>query len=171
MSGEERRIAIIGELEMATAPVSATHLANKFSVTRQIIVADIALLRAAGHSIRAEHRGYVMGNPHGETLVKRIACSHERDDMLSELYAIVDNGGRVIDVIVEHSLYGSISAQLDVSSRYDAESFKRRAEETGASQLSDLTGGLHIHTIAVKDDECFARICNRLSELGILIEV
>ncbi len=170
MSGEERRNAIVGELRIATAPVSATHLANKFSVTRQIIVADIALLRAAGHSIRAEHRGYVMGNPHGETIIKRIVCSHEKDEMLEELYAIVDNGGRVLDVIVEHSLYGSISAHLDISSRYDAEQFKRRSEATGASQLSDLTGGLHVHSIAVRDEECFKRICDRLGELGILIE-
>ena len=170
MSGEERRIAIISELSGATGPISATHLANKFSVTRQIIVADIALLRASGHSIRAEHRGYVLGTAHGEALVKRIVCSHEMADMLDELYAVVDNGGRVLDVTVEHSLYGTLSGQLDIASRYDADQFKHRIEETGASQLSDLTGGLHVHSIAVKDEDCFKRICDRLSELGVLIE-
>ena len=170
MNGEIRRNAIIEELTGAKGPISATHLANKFSVTRQIIVADIALLRAAGHSIRAEHRGYVLGNPHGEATTKRIVCSHEMNEMLDELYAIVDNGGRVLDVTVEHSLYGALSGQLDIASRYDADQFKHRVEETGASQLSDLTGGLHVHTIAVKDEECFKRICDSLSAIGVLIE-
>lgn len=170
MTGEERRSLILNELENADAPISATTLAKKFSVTRQIIVADIALLRASGSLIRAEHKGYVIERPYGETLQKRIVCSHEKDVTREELYAIVDNGGTVLDVIVEHSLYGSISANLGVSTRYGVDEFIKRAESTGATQLSDLTGGVHIHTLSVKDEETFERICARLNELGVLVE-
>ena len=170
MTGEERRRLILNELENAAAPISATTLAKKFSVTRQIIVADIALLRAAGTLIRAEHKGYVIERPYGEILQKRIVCTHDKDVTREELYAIVDNGGTVLDVIVEHSLYGSISANLGVSTRYGVDEFIKRAESTGASQLADLTGGIHIHTVAVKDEETFQRICARLNELGVLVE-
>ncbi len=170
MTGEKRRSLILAELDKADAPISATTLANKFSVTRQIIVADIALLRAAGSIIRAEHKGYVLEKPFGESLQKRIVCTHDKDGTREELYAIVDNGGTVLDVIVEHSLYGSISANLGVSTRYAVDEFIKRVESTGASQLSDLTGGIHVHTVSVKDEEMFERICAKLKELGVLVE-
>ena len=170
MIGEERRSLILNELENVEGPISATTLAKKFSVTRQIIVADIALLRASGSLIRAEHKGYVFEKPYGSAIQKKIVCAHDKDGIRDELYAVVDNGGAVLDVVVEHSLYGAISAQLGISTRYGVDEFISRAESTGASQLSDLTGGIHIHTIAVNDEETFARICAKLDELGVLIE-
>ena len=47
MDAQERRQAIARRLERARSPVSATALAREFSVSRQIIVGDVALLRAA----------------------------------------------------------------------------------------------------------------------------
>ena len=168
MTGTVRRQNILNELKNATAPLNATKLAEMNGVTRQIIVADIALLRAAGNNIRAEHRGYVLDKEDGD-LKKKIVCKHSKEGTADELYVIVDNGGKVLDVQVEHTLYGTLSGELMISSRYEADEFMRTAKEKDAAQLSDLTGGIHIHTISVKDESTFERICAKLTELGILI--
>lgn len=170
MIGEGRRLAILARLTQADAPISASCLAAEFSVTRQIIVADIALLRAAGNEIRAVHKGYLIDKPDGVSLFKKIVVKHGKEDVAAEFYAIVDNGGRVLDVIVEHSVYGQISAALCIASRYDADAFVEQISTTGANPLSLLTEGLHIHTVAVRDEASFVRICDQLSKLGILIE-
>ena len=168
-NGQERRIAIIERLKGSTAPISAKSLADEHLVTRQIIVADIALLRAGGHRITAVSRGYVLEtDDHG--LTRHIAVKHDTDGIADEFYAVVDNGGKVLDIIVEHTLYGRISADLNITSRYEADQFVLRAKETGANPLSLLTEGIHIHTIAVKDEESVERITQKLSELGILVD-
>lgn len=169
MTNNERRQSILEALTAATAPLNATKLAEMHNVTRQIIVADIALLRAAGNNIRAEHRGYVLNKNEG-TNKRKIVCQHNNENMAEELYAIVDMGGEVIDVQVEHSIYGVISADLAISSRYDVDQFIKAINESGSVPLSDLTGGVHVHTISAKNDEVFERICKKLSELGILIQ-
>lgn len=170
MTGDERRNLILRELQGADAPVSATQFAKECAVTRQIIVADIAILRAAGHAIRSEHRGYVLCKDAAQGLVKKIVCQHTKEQVLDEFYAIVDNGGKVLNVQVEHSIYGLISAELIIASRYDAEEFVGKVSKVGASQLADLTGGVHIHTISVPEEGAFQRIRKRLWELGILVE-
>ena len=170
MNGQERREAIIERLRVAEGPVSAKCMADDYEVTRQIIVADIALLRAAGHPIVAASRGYVMEAGAEGGLTKRIVVNHDLDTTAEEFYAVVDNGGKVKDVMVEHSLYGRISAELCISSRYDADQFVARAKETGAAPLSQLTEGTHIHTLLVPDEATFTRIVDRLTALGILVE-
>lgn len=170
MNGEKRRTLIIDTLTRAYAPVSATTLAEDFGVTRQIIVADIALLRASGYAIRAEHKGYVLDKPNESALTKKIAVKHGKDSVIDEFYVIVDNGGKVMDVIVEHSVYGKISAELNIASRYDADKFVEKINLTGANPLSLLTHGLHIHTVAVENEESFERIKAQLKDLGIFIE-
>ena len=170
MNGEERRKSIIDKLKQVSQPISASALAAEYSVTRQIIVADIALLRAAGHSISAKNRGYVL-DTNTSGLIKRIAVKHGKNDVKEEFYAIVDNGGKVLDVIVEHSVYGKISAELNICSRYDTDEFVSKINETGASPLSILTEGLHIHTLCVPNEDAIYRIEKKLSELGVLIEL
>ncbi len=171
LTGEKRRKLISGELKRATSPISAAKLAELCGVTRQIIVADIALMRAGGTSIRSECRGYVLENKEiSDGITKKIVCRHPKENVRDEFYTIVDNGGRVLNVEVEHSIYSTISAELSISSRYDADEFVRAVESTGATQLSDLTGGVHIHTISVPDEAALERIEARLQELGILIK-
>ena len=169
MTGAIRRQNILAELNDATGPINATKLAEMNGVTRQIIVADIALLRAAGNNIRAEHKGYVLDRTIGE-IRKKIVCKHSKENVVDEFYAVVDNGGKVIDVQVEHSVYGVISADMSISSRFEADEFVRAVSESGAAQLSDLTGGIHVHTIGVKDEVTFERICAKLDELEILVK-
>lgn len=169
MNGQERRNAIMERLREARGPISAGKLAEDYGVTRQIIVADIALLRAAGHRITAANRGYILESA-ADGLIKRIAVRHGGEAVAQEFYAVVDNGGKVLDVIIEHSLYGRISVDLSISSRYDADQFVRRMGEAGANPLSLLTEGMHIHTISVQDEQAFLRITEQLSAMGILIE-
>lgn len=168
MTNEQRRKEILDILTRADKAISATTLAERFSVTRQIIVADIALLRAAGSSIRAEHRGYVIDRQH-RGIRKKLVCVHGKDSTRDEFYAIVDNGGVVVDVEVEHPIYGEISANMSIASRYDADEFIKAANESGASQLSDLTGGIHIHTVVVPDEQSFERITDALQRIGVLV--
>lgn len=170
MSGEKRRVKILEILSSSLKPVNATKLANATGVTRQIIVSDVALLRASGVKIISERLGYTIPKIASDEIYKTIICKHTKEQTLDEFYAIVDNGGKVVSVTVEHSLYGQISADLNVVSRYDAQEFAKRSEETDAMLLCDLTDGLHIHTIAVKDEEAFKRIYDSLHSLGILIE-
>lgn len=168
MTGAERRTKITEILTSSKEAVSATKLAAEFGVTRQIIVSDIALLRAEGNPVAAERRGYYLKKAEG--IYKTVICRHDVKGAAEEFNAIVDNGGKVLNVIVEHPLYGSISAKLNVTSRYDAEEFVRKTEESNASFLSDLTGGLHIHTISVPDEKSYERIVAKLRALDILTE-
>ena len=169
MQGEDRRRAILLALREARGPVSAGALAERFSVSRQIIVGDVALLRAAGEEITATPRGYILSAP-AAGLTCRVACRHTGKNMEAELNAIVDNGCTVEDVIVEHPIYGQITGSLQLSSRYDVKRFLERCAQCDAHPLSDLTGGIHLHTLSCPDEETFARVRRILKELGILLE-
>ena len=131
MDAAARRAAILSVLERTDHPVSAAALAREFSVSRQIIVGDVALLRAGGLSIAATPRGYMLPEEHSG-LVRTLACRHRADQMEDELNAIVDQGCTVIDVIVEHPIYGQLTGPLQLSSRYDVIQFVDRCRQSDA---------------------------------------
>lgn len=170
MNQQQRREAILEMLMMEEGYISASQLAARFGVTRQIIVSDIALLRANGHSIQATRRGYRMEHRPIDGLIKSIVCRHRSDQVLDEFYAVVDNGGSIIGLEIEHPIYGQISADLNIDSRFDAQEFVQRQKSTNASQLSDLTGGIHVHTLRVPDEAAYDRILRALKDLKILAE-
>lgn len=170
MSGEKRRVKILEILSSSSKPVSATYLAGQTGVTRQIIVSDVALLRASGVKIISERLGYTVPKVVSDDIYKTVICKHTKEQTLDEFYAIIDNGGKVVSVTVEHSLYGQISADLNIVSRYDAMEFVKKSAETDAMLLCDLTDGYHIHTITVKDEDAYNRITAQLRSLNILIE-
>lgn len=169
-SGAQRRVEVARVLEKAERPVSAAALARQFSVSRQIIVGDIALLRAGGAHILATPRGYVLERRQ-DGVEHTVACMHTPEQMEAELTAVVDAGGEVVDVIVEHPVYGQLTGILGVRSRYDVGEFIRRVEEHGARPLSDLTGGIHLHTIRCRDEKSFQRIRNALVKVGVLLNM
>ena len=171
VSANKRRSSLVDMLTKSTSPVSATALAKYFGVSRQIIVGDVALLRASGENILATPRGYVIDRNNFTGLVKTIACHHTSEEQLkNELYLIVDNGGVVLDVIVEHPVYGQLSGMLMISSRFDVDQFIEKMSKNDASPLSTLTGGVHLHTIRCSDQDVWSRICKSLSHAGILFE-
>ena len=168
MNAAQRRGRILEELKVAEGPLSATALAQKLSVSRQIIVGDVALLRAAGEGITATPRGYVLDRPRlGMTAT--VACLHREKDMERELTLIVDQGCTVENVIVEHPVYGQLTGTLDLSSRYDVSEFMRRVEKHAARPLSALTDGIHLHTLRCPDEAAFRRVAAALDEAGFLV--
>jgi len=171
MTSEERRENIMLVLKSNLDPISATYLAKKLSVSRQIIVGDIALMRATGIKISATPRGYVLNVAVAiNENVYTIACCHDDTNMAAELYAVVDNGGTLLDVTVEHPIYGQIVGQLHISSRYDADLFLKKVENNQAQPLMRLTGGIHLHTIKCSDEETFNRIIKALKKENIILE-
>lgn len=135
MHSDERRKAIADVLRAADAPVSASALAEKFSVSRQIIVGDIALLRSSGEEILATPRGYVTPKE-ARGIVRRVAVKHTPQEMEAELNTIVDNGCTVIDVIVDHPIYGQLTGPLQISSRYEVSQFIERCKRRSRCPVS-----------------------------------
>ena len=169
MNAGVRRERLMKLLEEADRAVSATALAHTLSVSRQIIVGDIALLRAAGERITATPRGYVLDRSAAGEL-RTVACRHTTPaDMARELNIMVDNGCTVVNVIVEHQVYGQLVGQLDLSNRYDVSEFIQAVEAHGARPLSDLTGGIHLHTLRCPDEGAYRRVSAALKEAGILL--
>ncbi len=173
MDASQRRAEILKLLQMDIKPMSASNLAERFEVSRQIIVGDIALLRASGADIIATPRGYLLNKKLDgvdDNLLDGfvIACRHDKSQLDVELYTVIDNGGRFIGVSVEHPLYGTISQEMDIRSRYDADQFLSKIAVTGASLLCSLTNGVHLHTIRCPDAEAYRRIMMALREKGIL---
>lgn len=167
MRSDERRKEITAVLRAAGSPISASALAERFSVSRQVIVGDIALLRSAGTDIMATPRGYVMADA-ARGAVRRVAVKHRADEMEAELNAIVDNGCTVLDVIVEHPVYGQLTGALQLTSRYDVAQFIARS--AAAEPLSRLTDGIHLHTLSCPDEAAFRRVKAALREQGVLLE-
>lgn len=169
MLSDERRDKILDILRKSSEPITGTKLSRITGVSRQIIVQDIALLRARGLNIFATPQGYLLMEDEPKKMTKVIACNHDRNGMRKELEIIVDNGGKVIDVIVEHPLYGEIKAMLMLSSRLDVAKFMRHYENSDTKPLSALTGGVHVHTIEVADENSYEQIIKELDKYGYLI--
>ncbi|MDD3429652.1 MAG: transcription repressor NadR [Oscillospiraceae bacterium] len=169
MNASQRRQAIKEYLATQQQPVSATALAGRFGVSRQIVVGDIALLRAAGEQLDATPRGYLYQN-NFSTCVHLVACCHTDLQLTDEIYTIVDNGGILEDVIVEHPLYGELTGKLHISNRYEADEFITRANTQKGALLSALTGGIHLHTVRCANEEIYMRIVNALRCKHILYE-
>ncbi len=169
MRAELRRQSILEALHCSNKPISAGALAARFSVSRQIIVGDIALLRAGGEEISATPQGYMILQAE-KGILRQIACQHTGAQMEEELNAIVDQGCTVVDVIVEHPVYGQLTGPLQLASRYDVSQFLERCTRSDARPLSDLTGGIHLHTLSCPDEEALKRVKEALRRLGVLVE-
>lgn len=170
MNGEFRRNALITELEGANKPLSGTALAKKFGVSRQIIVQDIALLRATNKNILSTNKGYVLYQPKDSYPCARRTFSvmHSDDEMQKELYTIVDFGGKVLDVVVEHDVYGVITVDLILRTRSDVDEFMEKLKNSQSKPLNVLTCGRHYHTVEAASEEVLDVIGQQLSKLGFL---
>jgi transcriptional regulator of NAD metabolism len=170
MGAEERRERILTVLRERGEAMSATALATRMRVSRQVIVGDVALLRAQGNEIIATARGYMMAVPPAAgRYVGKIACRHGFADTEKELVAIVALGGEIIDVTVTHRLYGDMTGQLNISTRADVDEFMKNIKNSKERLLSELTDGVHLHTIACRDRTAFETVRAELAHLGILL--
>ena len=172
METDTRRQQILQLLESQPKPVSGNVLAKLFQVSRQVIVQDIALLRAENKNILSTNKGYVLFQlPKKDEISTRVfRVQHNKKDVADELRCIVDNGGHVLDVSVDHDLYGQISADLIINSRADIMEFVDKMKQSTNKPLKELTGSIHYHTVQADNEEILDRIEDKLKEKGYLYE-
>lgn len=174
MGGDSRREQIMELLRSSEAPMSGTKLAGMLRVSRQVIVQDIALLRALHQNILSTNKGYFLCDTNtGEEKKERtktIKVRHGDDEIRDELYTIVDCGGKIWNVAVEHPVYGRIMADLQISSRMEVDEFVEKVERNGTKPLNNLTDGIHFHTIEAGSVKNLLAIEQKLQEKGYLCD-
>jgi uncharacterized protein len=170
--GDERRALILQLLKDSSVPLTGSELATRTNVSRQVIVGDITLLKARDEPIIATSQGYLYfkQNTGSPTFERTIACRHSPDDTVKELNLLVDHGVLVKDVKIEHAVYGDLTASIMVSNRQEVKQFMDNILTTKASLLSELTDGIHLHTIAAPTVQTLDKAQEALKEAGFLIE-
>jgi uncharacterized protein len=152
------------------APIQGSEIADHFHVSRQCVVQDIAILRAAGTEILATPQGYRLPE-NGSHLVRAIlACCHTPERTEEELQILVDHGVHILDVIVEHPLYGELRGPLMIRSRVDLQDFLEKVRQAKAMFLLSLTGGIHLHTVEAEREELISRAKAKLRAQGFLLK-
>lgn len=168
MTGEERRENILSAMRGAKKPLSGSALAKECQVSRQVVVQDIALLRAAGYPIFSTTRGYLLEQPTSVSRVFRV--KHTDSQIEDELNTIVDMGGFVRDVYVEHGVYGRLEAELHIGSRRQVQEFLEQIRSKEAQPLNNLTSGDHCHTVEADSEQTLDIIEQALREKGYLLK-
>ena len=171
MDGDKRRKRNHGTLKYRKRSIVWYKPCKEACVSRQVIVQDIALLRATNRNILSTNRGYMLyGKQEDKLTCKRvIAVKHTDEQMRDELYCIVDAGAKVLDVIVEHELYGQISVDLFINSRRDVDEFMEKLLGNTARPLKERTGDIHFHTIEAESDRILDLVEEGLKEKQFLI--
>ena len=169
MNGDKRRESILEQLAGSPLPISGLQLAKLLNVSRQVIVQDIALLRAEKNDILSTNTGYIIKKA---VKPQRVFCvAHSDDCILDELYTIVDLGGRVVDVQINHKVYGNFFALLNIKSRRDAEKLVERISSGESIPLKKLTQDMHCHLVEADTVDELDSIETALSRKGYLCEI
>lgn len=167
MKTEERRKEIARFLMSEEKPVSGAILSENFGVSRQIIVQDISVLKASGYDILSTHYGYVLNaSPFSERVFK---VRHTTEQTEDELNCIVDLGGTVVDVFVWHKVYGKIEAKLNIFSRHHIKQFIEGVRSGKSTELMNVTGGYHYHTVRAESQEHLNRIFAELENRNYIV--
>lgn len=167
MDGNERRDKILKILQESDEAVSGGKLAKNFNVSRQVLVQDIALLRAKDNEIIATNKGYVLSNDDKNLRVFKV--KHDPNKMLDELNIIVDCGGKIEDEFVYHKMYGVIRVEMNVKSRRDAKKYVEEVNGDISLPLEMVTSGFHYHTVTADSEEILDEIQDELQKNGYLV--
>ena len=167
MTGSDRRKQIVDQIRNSTTPVAGKVLAAAYDVSRQVIVQDMALIRAKGHEIIPTNRGYLLCAP--LRVSRTVKVFHSNEEIEEELYSIVDLGGIAEDVFVHHKVYGTLRADLHIASRRDVQRFTEDIKNGKSSPLKEVTSGYHYHTISADSEETLDLIEKELKEKGFLL--
>ncbi len=151
MKAIERRKEIVTLLLASKEAISGSILAEKCGVSRQIIVSDITILKGSGFEILSTHNGYMIQKSPLATRVFKV--KHTREETEDELLSIVDLGGTIVDVFVWHKVYGKIIVPLNIFSRLGVSQFIEGVRSGKSSELMNITGGYHYHTIRAESEE------------------
>jgi transcriptional regulator of NAD metabolism len=170
MTGEERRTRILRKLQESAAPLSGTALAKEFHVSRQIIVQDIALMRAENYGILSTNKGYQLRSKITEnTQPKRVFyVKHTTNQVSDEFQTILELGGKILDVAVEHEIYGQICVDLLIETEADAAEFFDKLMNCRANPLKVLTDDCHYHTVCAPTEKLLDFIEEALRKKGYL---
>lgn len=169
MSGEQRREKMLSILQNAKNPVSGKVLAETLEVSRQVVVQDIALLRAGKQEIISTCKGYIMKK---ESFCQRIFKVHHTDaQMEEELNLYVDFGGKVEDEFVYHKIYDVIRVEMGLKSRRDVKEYMEKLKSGISKSLKDVTSGYHYHTVTAESEEILDQIQEELQKRGFLAEL
>ena len=171
MTGEERRVTILNMLKEQQLPLSGTALASHFHVSRQVIVQDIALMRAENHNIISTNKGYLFRSQESKNnQPMRVFCvRHDTNQVPDEFATVLKLGGHILDVAVEHELYGQIRVDLLIESAQDAEEFYGKLLTCRDNPLKVLTDDCHYHTICAPSEKLLDLIEQALREKGYLV--
>ena len=171
MTGEERRANILKRLQETDTPLSGTALAKEFHVSRQVIVQDIALMRAENNGIVSTNKGYLLRSQKTEnTQPKRVFfVKHATEQVLEEFKIILELGGKILDVAVEHELYGQICVDLLIETESDAEEFHNKLISCRDNPLKVLTDDCHYHTVCAPSEKLLDLIEGELRRKGFLL--
>lgn len=170
MKAKERRKKILKELENSNKYLKGTSIGEKYGVSRQVIVQDIAILKAEGNNIIATPQGYILNMSREIGLIKRIAVKHNSQNIDKELGIIVANKGRILDVTVEHNIYGDITGKLNIETEEEVDEFIEKVKKEPEKLLLNLTGGIHNHRIEVSSEKAYENILEELKKEKILVE-
>lgn len=170
MTGDERRIRILNKLQETDTPLSGAALAKAFHISRQVIVQDIALMRAENHGIISTNKGYLLRSKKAEnTHPKRVFfVKHETGQVMDEFKTILELGGKILDVAVEHELYGQICVDLLIETEADAAEFYDKLMSCRDNPLKVLTDDCHYHTVAAPSERLLDLIEQDLRNKGYL---
>jgi len=172
VEGSSRRKKIVELLMEEGKPISGGDLAQRLGVSRQVVVQDIALLRAENKMILSTNKGYLLHLEKREeepSIVRIFRTSHKTEDTLEELNTIVDYGGRIRNVFIEHQLYGQIEVDLIINNRLDAVEFMQHLKSSKDQPLNVLTGGCHYHTVEADSEKNLDFIEAELKKKGYLL--
>lgn len=168
MEGQERREKLFEILMQSKEPISGTTLAKMLGVSRQIIVQDIALLRATNKNVLSTTKGYVLYFQDVKKSNRCFLVKHSTEQIEDELCTIVDNGGKVLNVIVTHEIYGEITVDLIINNRQDIYDFMNKVKNGHTVPLKELTAGVHLHTVEADSEKILDNIEKALKEKNYL---
>lgn len=171
MEGSKRREQLLKLLNESSEPVSGAELSRLLGVSRQVIVQDIALLRASDINIFSTMKGYLIYSTEPSRRKRIFQVKHTTPQIEDELCTIVDNGGKILDVLVKHEIYGEITTPLIIRNRQDVYDFVNKVKEKKIVPLKELTDGVHRHTVEADTEDALDRIERKLKEKGYLLKM
>lgn len=170
MHGNERRECIRKDLKKSLKAIKGSEFADKYEVSRQVIVQDIALLRAVGEQIISTADGYIYFSFHMNKPKRVFALQHSAKDIENELDAILDNGGTLLNVFINHPIYGDLVADMIIENRKQKADYIKACSKVEFTPLMALTDNMHFHTVEATYEEDLDHIEEALKALGFLIE-
>lgn len=169
MKGEERRLEIVNILTKSNHPIKGNMLADQLGVSRQVIVQDIAILRANNYEILSTNVGYIIMKKSEFSRVFKVIHSDEETEKELNLY--IDHGGKVEDVFVYHKAYGVVRTKMNIRTRIDVKNYIEKIQSGKSRLLKNVTSGYHYHTICADSEKVLDMIQKELQNAGFLAKL